>query len=414
MSGWFLLFCSITALANTSLQVQLLDEEITVQQFTAPGDQLIIYIAPSYGFNDRGTEFSRKLSAQGVEVWMVDLIDSFFLTRKVESMRQFDGRYVASLIEQAHKITGKKVTLLTSSYGAIPLLKGARQWQINNSSIKETYLNGAILFSPELYMGVPALGEDPEFEPIASATNIPLMIYQSELRNNRWQLENTLKRLEKNNAVVFEKMLPGIVSFFFPLTDKPDKKMSEVLEKVPAEIPKIIKLLQLTPTPLQAANLEDINDTRSVGLDYRLRAYQGKRLPLPLDLPTLEGNRVVRSEYKDKVTVVNFWATWCPPCVEEIPMLNRLQEQMKNDDFELLSVNFGEDQETIRKFASKVKVDFPVLLDEGGRVSGQWNTLILPSTYVIGPDGKFAYTVNAAIEWDSPAVVEAIRGLLDK
>ena len=52
-----------------------------------------------------------------------------------------------------------------------------------------------------------------------------------------------------------------------------------------------------------------------------------------------------------------------------------------------------------------------MLLDDGGVVSGQWNTLILPSTFVIGPDGKFAYTVNAAIEWDSPDVIKAMRQL---
>ena len=144
-----LLLFSNGSVAETSLKVEVLDEEVTIQYFPASGDQLIIYIAPSYGFNERGTETAKTLSDLGNEVWMIDLIDSFFLTHSVDSIREFDGKYVASLIEVAHKKTGKNITLLTSSYGAIPLLRGARQWQINNSQLKNNYLNGAILFSPE-------------------------------------------------------------------------------------------------------------------------------------------------------------------------------------------------------------------------------------------------------------------------
>lgn len=406
-----LLLFSNVSVAETSLKVEVLGEEVTIQYFPASGDQLIIYIAPSYGFNERGTETAKTLSDLGIEVWMIDLIDSFFLTHSVDSIREFDGKYVASLIEVAHKKTGKNITLLTSSYGAIPLLRGARQWQINNSQLKNNYLNGAILFSPELYLGVPALGEDPEFEPITSATNIPLMIYQSELRNNRWQLDNTIKRLEKSNAVIYQKILPQIASFFYQLTDKPDDQTSRTLKEIPQEIPRIVKLLQSTPTPLNAASLPQVEDNKTVGLDFELRLYEGEKTPKPLNLESLNGSRVVREDYRNKVTVVNFWATWCPPCVEEIPMLNRLKEKMAGENFELLSVNFGESKDVINQFIKKVNIEFPVLLDEGGKVSGEWNTLILPSTFVIGPDGKFAYTVNAAIEWDSPAVVKAMKQL---
>lgn len=406
-----LLLFSNVSVAETSLKVEVLGEEVTIQYFPASGDQLIIYIAPSYGFNERGTETAKTLSELGIEVWMIDLIDSFFLTHSVDSIREFDGKYVASLIEVAHKKTGKNITLLTSSYGAIPLLRGARQWQINNSQLKNNYLNGAILFSPELYLGVPALGEDPEFEPITSATNIPLMIYQSELRNNRWQLDNTIKRLEKSNAVIYQKILPQIASFFYQLTDKPDDQTSRTLKEIPQEIPRIVKLLQSTPTPLNAASLPKVEDNKTVGLDFELRSYEGEKTPKPLNLESLNGSRVVREDYRNKVTVVNFWATWCPPCVEEIPMLNRLKEKMAGENFELLSVNFGESKDVINQFIKKVNIQFPVLLDEGGKVSGEWNTLILPSTFVIGPDGKFAYTVNAAIEWDSPAVVKAMKQL---
>lgn len=410
----FMLMNAYAVHANNNLTLDVFGDPVNLEQYPSAGDQLILFIAPYYGFNERSKDVAVILSDLGIEVWMVDLVDNYFLPYNVDSIRAIDGRIVANIIEQAHAKTGKNITLFSSSYGAIPLLKGARQWQLNNSSLVNAYLNGAILFSPELYMGVPALGEDPEFEAITSATNIPIMIYQSALRNNRWQLNNVVQRLEKGNAIVYQKIIPNIASIFYKLTDKPDAETITALDKIPKEFPQVIKLLQSTPTPLKAVELKKIEDTKSVGLDTGLRKYHGKKTPMPIDLISLDGERVVRSDYKNKVTVINFWATWCPPCVEEIPMLNRLKEKMQGTDFDLFSINYGEDTAVIKKFLQTVNVHYPVLLDEEGRISGQWNTIILPSTYVIGPDGQFAYSVNAAIEWDNPKVVEAMKALLNK
>lgn len=404
-----LLLCASIANANTNLTLDVLGEEFTLQRYPAAGTQLVIYVAPGYGFNGRGTSTAQALSELGVEVWMVDLVDNLFLPQGNQSIRAFDGRYVAKIIAMAHKKTGKNITLLSSSFGAIPVLRGARQWQMNNNKLEKAYLNGAILFSPELYTSIPALGVDPDFEPITSATNIPIMIYQSEFRNNRWQLNNVIERLEKSNAIVYRKILPGIVSFFYEIDTFP--KTMKTLRELPADIPNIINLLETTPTPLVASNINKSSAKEYVGIDIKLKRYKGGGVPLPLDLKNMTGERVVRNDYVNKVTVINFWATWCPPCVVEIPSLNRLKTKMEDSDFELISINFGQQKSTISEFLKKVNVEFPVLIDETGRISGDWNTILLPSTYVIGPDGRFAYAVNAAIEWDSPEVVSALKKL---
>lgn len=397
------------ASANTNLTLDILGEEFTLQHFPAAGTQLVLYIAPGYGFNGRGTSTSQALSELGIEVWMVDLVDNLFLPQGNQSIRAFDGRYVAKIIEIAHKKTGKNITLLSSSFGAIPVLRGARQWQLNNHKLEKAYLNGAILFSPELYTSIPALGVDPDFEPITSATNIPIMIYQSEFRNNRWQLDNVIERLEKNNAHVYRKILHGIVSFFYEIDTFPNTL--KTLRELPAEIPNIINLLESTPTPLIASKIDESSEKKYVGIDIKLKSYKGEGVPLPLNLKNMADERFVRNHYTNKVTVVNFWATWCPPCVVEIPSLNRLKTKMKGSNFELISINFGQQKTTISEFLKKVNVEFPVLLDEAGRTSGDWNTISLPSTYVIGPDGKFAYAVNAAIEWDNPEVINTLKKL---
>jgi thiol-disulfide isomerase/thioredoxin len=402
---------SISVKAGNDLSFEIQNEQISVQQFPASGKQLVLYIAPGFGFNKRSKELAKALSSNGVEVWMLDLIDNFFLPRGSKSIRSFDGRYVAGIIEYAHKTTGKNITLLTYAYGAVPVLRGARQWQLNNPKLDKAYLNGAILFSPELYQGIPALGNDPDFYPIASATNIPIMIYQSELRNNRWQLDNLVKRLEKSHASVYKKILPNVASFFYKEEDKPDPETVRKLQKIPGELVQVIRLLGAMPTPVKAALLNQSAKPVSEGLDSTLKRYTGNKRPQSLDLYNVHGKRVVRKDFTGKVTIVNFWATWCGPCVKEIPMLNRLIKAMKGYNFELLSINFGENKTRIIDFMKKVDVDFPVLLDDKGRISGEWRTIVLPSSYVIGPDGKFAYAVNAAIEWDTPEVVQALKDL---
>jgi thiol-disulfide isomerase/thioredoxin len=397
--------------ASNDLSFEIQNEQISVKQYPASGKQLVVYVAPGFGFNERARDLAKQLSDYGIEVWMVDLIDNFFLPRGSKSMRGFDGRYVAGIIDYAHKITGKNITLLTYSYGAVPVLRGVRQWQLNNPKLDKIYLNGAILFSPELYHGIPALGDEPDFEPITSATNIPIMIYQSELRNNRWQLNNIVKRLEKNHAAVFKKILPNIASYFYRKEDAPDSQTVKILQTIPGELVQIIDLLEALPTPLEAAPIVRSTKPVSKGLDSTLKKYSGNKRPQPFDLQNIHGGRVIRKDFIGKVTIVNFWATWCTPCVKEIPMLNRLMKEMKDYSFEIMSINFGEEKSRIIDFMKKVDVDFPVLLDEKGRVAGKWNAIVLPSSYVIGPDGRFAYAVNAAIEWDNPEVVEALKKL---
>ena len=143
----FMLMNTCAVHANNNLTLDVFGDQVVLEQYPSTGDQLILFIAPYYGFNERSKDVSAILSGLGIEVWMVDLVDNFFLPYNVDSIRSIDGRIVANIIEQAHAKTGKNITLFSSSYGAIPTLKGARQWQLDNASLPTAYLNGAILFS---------------------------------------------------------------------------------------------------------------------------------------------------------------------------------------------------------------------------------------------------------------------------
>jgi len=392
--------------------IELQDLSVKIINPNSKGNSLIIWVAPGFGTHKRAMDTSIKLSNDGVEIWHVDLAESLFLPKSTTTMRQLDGKYLAGLVEYAHKKTKKNIILLTRSYGAIPVLRAMRKWQIKNKKIKPNnfYLQGAILFSPELYSKVPELGLEPEFVNIVDATNMPVMIYQGEKRSNRWQVKKLLKKLGSNESQVYFNLLKGVNGVFYSKDNKPET-LSQ-LERMPKKIKSTIRLLEKTEKPRVAAGLKIKTFKKSQPLDVKLKPFKGKPLPYPLDLIDVRGVRHKKDHYNGKVTVVNFWATWCPPCVEEIPSLNHLRELMKDEKFELISVNYGEDKQTVQEFMQKVHVDFPVLLDPDGKQSAKWNVLVFPSTFVIGPNGKIQYGINAAIHWDNASIVKKLKELL--
>ncbi len=405
--------------AQEEMQVNILNQELSITRYRASGEYLILWIAPSVGSHEREFKMSDEFVSRGIEVWHIDLAENLFLPKGTSAMRSLTGKYIAGLIAYAHKKTGKKIALLARSYGAIPLLRGARLWQANQKEkidknrIKRSqagYLTGAILFSPELYSTIPALGRQPVYEPIIYATNIPIMLYQGALRGNRWRLNSVVKNLQEGGAQVYVKVQQGVTGLFYKKDSSP--VTLKALKIFPDRIKAILSLLDRTKTPLFAQALPALEKVKNNGLDSVLRPYRGNEKPLPINLMTIKGKRLIRKNYRGKVTIVNYWATWCPPCVKEIPSLNHLRKIMKGKKFELISINYAQNKQQIKQFLDKVNVDFPVLLDEGGRVSSKWNVLVFPSTFVIGPDGKIKYGVNAAIHWDSPEVIKKINDLL--
>ena len=168
---------SIAAAEETSVTVAD-DIEILVDRYAATGDYLLLWLAPEYGFRKAHRSMARRLPAQGIEVWQVDVVEALFLPQGTASLKQLDGSHVAELIEIAHRASGKKIAVVGDSYAAISALRGARQWQ--NRTQVEPYLIGAILFTPYSYAYIPALGLTPEYLPIVESTNIPLVIYQAK------------------------------------------------------------------------------------------------------------------------------------------------------------------------------------------------------------------------------------------
>ena len=142
-----------------------------------------------------------------------------------------------------------------------------------------------------------------------------------------------------------------------------------------------------------------------------MTAIPGKVVATDFELIDTDGNTHRLSDYRGKTVIINFWTTWCPPCREEIPSMNRAYEVLADENVEILAINMGEDEDTIFIFTADYPADFPLLLDREGAVIAEWPVKGLPTTYVVAPDGSIAYRAIGGREWDDPAFLEQIRAL---
>ena len=135
--------------------------------------------------------------------------------------------------------------------------------------------------------------------------------------------------------------------------------------------------------------------------------------PAPqLDLPDLSGRQHRLEDYRGKVVLVNFWASWCPPCLAEMPSMQRLAEKMNGRPFRILAVNVEESKSTVWKFRKLLNVNFTTLLDGIGKVAEAWDVELFPSSYVIDVDGRVIYRVRGALEWDDASVIDLLEALI--
>lgn len=144
-----------------------------------------------------------------------------------------------------------------------------------------------------------------------------------------------------------------------------------------------------------------------------LMEYEGRPLP-GFALQDLQGESHRLADYRGKVVMVNFWATYCAPCIKEIPSMQRLQEKLGEESFAILAVNMAESRRDVENFLQEhdIRVDFPVLLDPDGQVVSQWMITAVPTTFILDPAGEVRYGLFGGLEWDKPEIVKTLSGLM--
>lgn len=151
--------------------------------------------------------------------------------------------------------------------------------------------------------------------------------------------------------------------------------------------------------------------TGAAHAEQSMTAIPGNIMAPEFVLQDTEGNTHRLSDYRGKPVIINFWTTWCPPCREELPSMNRAWHLLEKEGIAMLALNMGENEDAIFIFSADYPTDFPILMDQSGEVIEQWPVKGLPTTYVIAPDGTIAYRAIGSREWDDKVLLDAVRAL---
>lgn len=138
----------------------------------------------------------------------------------------------------------------------------------------------------------------------------------------------------------------------------------------------------------------------------------GKPKAADFELPDPEGQLHQLSDYRDQVVLINFWATWCAPCREEMPAMDRLYRELAPEDLEILAVHVGRSGPAMEQFLTDVPVSFPVLVDANLKLGGGWGVVGLPTTVLVDMNGHKRFRAVGPREWDSPPMINFLRELL--
>ncbi len=161
-----------------------------------------------------------------------------------------------------------------------------------------------------------------------------------------------------------------------------------------------------------------VPQSATAGLHDLYAAAGVKEIAEPLTAPgfaltTIEGRTIDSSQLRGHVVLINFWATWCGPCKEEMPALKRLKESFAGSSFELLAITTDQQVEGIRTFVRALGLEFPVLLDDTKDVSAAFGVRGLPTTVLMDRQGRLVGRAVGPRVWDSAESVALVRQILE-
>ena len=394
--------------AHGAVSVTTLEgDEIPIEVYGDNSRVRLLWLPPETGLKAEDREQAKLLAAQGVEVWLVDLFTARFLPLAQSSVDSMPAEDVARVIKAA-STDGASVYLLAAGRGAVPLLRGVRAWQLQQGSVA-----GVILLHPKLYRETPNPGEAARLLPIVKLTNQAVYLLQPELSPWRWRLGEITAALEAGGSDVYTQVLPQVRDRFYfrPDAGRQETRMSAQL---PAMVVKAMLRLQHLDKARSVVSGELMDSVPLAGKKEReLRPYTGNPLPPRLELEQYQGMQRSLQAERGKVVLVNFWASWCPPCVHEMPSMQAIYTRLKPKGLEILAVNMAEQEEHIAGFLqNKVTVDFPLLLDRDGETLRRWDVFAFPTSFIVDRKGRIRYALFGAVDWQEPIISSKLEQLL--
>ena len=133
--------------------------------------------------------------------------------------------------------------------------------------------------------------------------------------------------------------------------------------------------------------------------------------PPPLNVTTLSGEKISLTDFSDKTIVLNFWATWCAPCLKEIPSLLELRKQLPKKKFVVLFVNYGETKDRVESTWNKIGAGAMTLIDPEIKDVQAWIDVGLPTTVILNQKHQIIYKIIGDIDWSESEIVDVIKSI---
>lgn len=419
MNRFFLiltLFIHTGSFAYENLELELESgTTMSLTQFQGGGKTLLLWLPSEHGFGQGYVPVALDLSILDYDVWVAHLHESYIVPSGRHSLDEVEVDDLINLIELAKKQRFEEVYIISSSRGTHLALKMAYMWQQRN--IKSELIKGLLAFSPHIIKGRTEMGASARYVDIASHSNLPIYLLQAQHSTKYAHSWEIARQLQKGGSQTYIHFIHGVQGGFHV---RPNEDLTELDISMRGRLPFIFEraidvLRQTKSAPLQTrVQPEEVESGLSEGVVKapQLHPFKGNKNPPKLVLQNLKNKWFDLESSDGKVVLVNFWATWCRPCVEEIPSLSRLVERMKGKPFKVVAVNIGESAGNIKNFIKSIPVNFDILLDKNGFAVRDWKVYAYPSNYLLDKNGQIQFAYRGALQWDAPSIVETIEELL--
>ena len=405
-------YADTTSTAFTTFTTTLAsDQDITGEAFGADDAEFSLLWLHS----ERGVvpNLQKTLNAiateKSVKVILPDFHESYFTPVTRSSLDKIPQKDLEDyILRVAADIAPKKLYVFAMSRFAGLVLKVAYNLQLE----QKNPIAGVILLAPYLQTQTPEIGKKASYLDIASHSNLPLYLIQAERSPRYIPLPNVIKELEKGGSPLFVHVLKDVHGGFQQrdLVDLREKDI-QALKDFPNTVYNALSLLDDTqPAPFKAMNTQVSTQTKK-------KRHNGLQ-PLVMATPALKMNDLAArshdlSDYKGKTVIVSFWASWCRPCLDEMPSLVKLKETHK-DKLEILGVNIREDKDIIQHFTKDMNINFPLLQDMHSKAVKDWNVYVYPSNFIVDKTGKLRYAATGAMDWQDKEVSLLLQSLINE
>lgn len=404
--------CALAQSDNTTVSLSDADLDIPVSIF-GNGDIRLLWLPGALANNEaRIIETASHFIDSSFELWLADLHTAYFVPSGRASLLEMPPEDVAQLIAIASPPDNRPYFIVSSGRGAALTLIA---WQHLLQSGDSRKPDGLIFISPNFQAATQQPGKPVQYLDIIDQVRAPIYIIQPGDSGKRWRIGEVADRLNRAGSQTFIQIVPGISDDFHIHPEARPREITQAgtLPGNFAQATKILGMVQTAdPAGITTSVVPPDISTWSVSEPSVMPAEATGRKPAPqLVLNDLSGKQHRLSDYRGKVVLLNFWATWCPPCIEEIPALGRLSDKLASEQFALLSVDIAEDHARVSEFLKKVPARYPVLMDPDGDSVDAWQLYAFPSTFIIDRKGHIRYIYYGGLDWDKQEIVQLIESL---